>query len=86
MSDLQRLKSTLEAVAQSSRQTGGSLAQFKSNLAKQKDQVAAAIGGSAQRKDREVLEALTRAGEKIDAAVYALDAAARAAGEYGRSL
>ena len=49
-------------------------------------QVQAAIGGSSQRKDQEVLRSLEAASKQVDAAVRALEAAARVASNYGRSL
>lgn len=86
MSELQKLKSTLEQISSSAKQTGGSLGQFKSKFSQHQGQVRAAIGGSAQRKDQEVLHALDAAAKQVDAAVQALAQAAKVASNYGRSL
>jgi hypothetical protein len=86
MSELQKLKSTLDAIAVSAKQTGGSLGQFKSKFSGQVGQVQGAIGGSAQRKDQEVIQALQAASKQVDAAVAALEQAAKIATGYGKSL
>jgi len=86
MSELQKLKGTLEAISTQAKQTGGSLGQFKSEFNSHMGQVRAAIGGSAQRTDQEVLQALEGASKQVDAAVRALESAARVASNYGRSL
>ncbi|WP_006245066.1 hypothetical protein [Mycolicibacterium tusciae] len=86
MSELQKLKGTLEQIASSAKQTGGSLGQFKSKFSSQQGQVRQAIGGSAQRKDQEVLQSLDAAAKQVDAAVRALENAAKVATNYGRSL
>lgn len=86
MSELNKLKGTIESIAQSAKQTGGSLGQFKSKFSQQIGTVQSAIGGSAQRKDQEVITALQDAQKKVEAATQALDNAARIASGYGRSL
>jgi ElaB/YqjD/DUF883 family membrane-anchored ribosome-binding protein len=86
MSELQKLKSTIESLAASAKQTGAGLGQFKSKFSGQVGQVQAAIGGSAQRKDQEVIQALQAASKQVDAAVSALEQAAKVASGYGKSL
>lgn len=86
MSELQKLKGTLEQIASSAKQTGGNLGGFKSKFSGHMGQVRAAIGGSAQRKDQEVLQSLDAAAKQVDAAVRALENAAKVASNYGRSL
>ncbi len=86
MSELQKLKSTIEGLAGSAKQTGGSLGQFKSKFSTQMAQVRGAIGGSSQRKDQEVINALEAANKQVTAAIGALENAARIAGNYGKSL
>lgn len=86
MSELQKLKGTLESISNSAKQTGGMLGQFKSKFSSHMGQVKAAIGGSSQRKDQEVLQSLDAASKQVDAAVRALENAARVAANYGRSL
>ncbi|QOW00149.1 hypothetical protein RCF27_07020 [Rhodococcus pyridinivorans] len=86
MSELQKLKGTLESISAASKQTGGSLGQFKSKFTGQMGQVRAAIGGSAQRKDQEVIQSLEAASKQVEAAIRALEQAARTASNYGKSL
>ena len=86
MSELQKLKTTLDGIAASAKQTGGTLGQFKSKFAVQVGQVQSAIGGSAQRKDQEAIQALQAASKQVDAAVAALEHAAKVATGYGKSL
>ncbi len=86
MSELQKLKGTIESIASSAKQTGGNLGQFKSKFSAQVGQVQSAIGGSSQRKDQEVMQALQAASKQVDAAVAALEQAAKIASGYGKSL
>ncbi|MBS1696413.1 MAG: hypothetical protein JST91_29860 [Actinobacteria bacterium] len=86
MSELQKLKGTLEQIASSAKQTGGNLGQFKAKFSSHQGQVQQAIGGSSQRKDQEVLQSLNAAAKQVDAAVRALENAAKIASNYGRSL
>lgn len=86
MSELSHLKSRIEALAQQATSTGGHLAAFNSTFGQAIAEVSGTIGGSAQRKDQEVIARLAEAQAKVEAAVAALDAAARTAQAYGRSL
>lgn len=86
MSELQKLKGTIESIASSAKRTGSNLGQFKSTFSAQVSQVQAAIGGSSQRKDQEVVQSLNAAQKQVDAAVAALDQAAKIASAYGKSL
>ncbi|MCF6389351.1 hypothetical protein L2K20_20445 [Mycobacterium sp. MBM] len=86
MSELLKLKGTLESISNSAKQTAGQLGQFKSKFTGYQGQVRAAIGGSSQRKDQEVMQALDAAAKQVDAAVNALNQAARVASNYGRSM
>ncbi|MET0932013.1 MAG: hypothetical protein ABWX74_21030 [Aeromicrobium sp.] len=86
MSDLNRLKGTIDSIASSAKQTGGSLGQFKSKFGQHVTQVQSAIGGSAQRKDQEVISVLQDAQKKVEAAAQALENAAKIASGYGKSL
>lgn len=86
MSELQKLKGTLEQIASAAKQTGGSLGQFKSKFTSHQHQVQQAISGSSQRKDQEVLQSLEAASKQVDAAIRALENAAKVASNYGRSL
>lgn len=86
MSDLQKLKGTLDSIAQGTKQTGGSLGQFRSKFGQHVSQVQGAIGGSSQRKDQEVIAVLQDAQKKVEAAVQALESAAKISSSYGKSL
>lgn len=86
MSELNRLKGTIDSIAQSAKQTGGSLGQFRSKFSQHVSSVQGAIGGSAQRKDQEVISVLQDAQKKVEAAAQALDKAAKIAAGYGKSL
>jgi len=86
MSTLSTLKSTIDQIAASTKSTAGSLEQFKSKFSQQVSQVQAAIGGSAQGADKKFVASLQGAQKQVDAAVAALQGAAKAAEAYGRSL
>lgn len=86
MSELNKLKGSIDGIARSAKQTGGSLGQFKSKFSQQVSAVQSAIGGSAQRKDQEVISVLQDAQKKVEAAAQALENAAKIASGYGKSL
>lgn len=86
MSDLQKLKGTIDTIAQGAKQTGGNLGQFRSKFGQHVSQIQSTIGGSSQRKDQEVISVLQDAQKKVDAAVQALENAAKIASGYGKSL
>lgn len=86
MSQLGQLKGQIESIARQARSTGGQLAAFKSKFSQAASQVQSTIGGSSQRKDREVVQAIQDAQAKVDSAVEALNQAARVAAAYGQSL
>lgn len=86
MSELSQLKGTINSIAQSAKQTGGSLGQFRSKFNQHVNSVQSAIGGSSQRKDQEVISVLQDAQKKVEAAAQALENAAKIANGYGQSL
>lgn len=86
MSQLQQLKQQINALAQTAKSTGGSLAQFDRTFKQQISQVQATIGGSAQSKDQAVIDSLTTASKQVNTAVQALQQAAATAQQYGNSL
>lgn len=86
MSQLQQVKQALQGISQGSKQAGSNLAQFGRQFNQQSQQVAAVIGGSSQRKDQEVISALTEASKAVQQAQQALDTAARVSSQYGQSL
>jgi hypothetical protein len=86
MSQLSQLKQQIDSIAQQAKSTGGALSSFRAKFGQSITAVQATIGGSAQRKDQEVVQALAEAQTKVDAAVAALDQAAQTARAYGASL
>lgn len=86
MSELQQLKQTINGIAASTKQIAGELSAFDRKFQTQRNRVDAAIKGSSQRKDREVLDALSTAARDAKQAAAALQNAARVASQYGASL
>ncbi|UVS77333.1 hypothetical protein [Actinokineospora sp. UTMC 2448] len=86
MSRLDQLKGQIDAIGQDAKATAGGLASYKSKLSSAVKQVNAAIGGSAQHVDKNMIAALQVAEKQVDAAVQALLAAAAAANQYSKSL
>lgn len=86
MSELSQLKSKIDAIAQQAKSTGVHLGSFSSRFGQASAEVSSTIGGSTQRKDQEVVAAIDEARSKVDAAVQALQTAARVAQSYGQSL
>lgn len=86
MSQLGQLKGQIEGIAQQAKSSAGQLSAFKSKFSQAANQVQSTIGGSAQSKDKEVVQAIQNAQGKVDAAVEALTEAARIATRYGQSL
>jgi hypothetical protein len=86
MSQLQQLKAQLNAIGGDAKSTAGGLASFKSKFSTAVGQVAATIGGSAQRTDQEIIQTLQAAERQVDAAVQALQQAAATASRYASSL
>lgn len=86
MSEIQKLKQTLEGIASTAKQTGGNLNGFKSKFSAQIGTVQSVLSGSSQRADKEVVQALQTASKQVEAAIGALEQAAKVAAAYGRSL
>lgn len=86
MSQLQQLKQTISGLAEASKKTGASLAQFDRQFSQQTQQVQQTIGGSAQRKDAEVVNALQQASKAVKQATEALQNAAKISSQYSQSL
>ena len=86
MSQLSQLKQQIDSIAQQAKSTGGALSSFRSTFSQSINAVQSTIGGSTQRKDQEVVQALTDAQSKVDAAVQALEQAAQTTRSYGQSL
>lgn len=86
MSDLQRLKQTVNGLAQSAKQTGQTLSSYNNQLKRYNQQVQSAIAGSSQRKDQEIMQAIAGAQKAVAAATSALQNAATIAQRYSQSL
>lgn len=86
MSQLQQLKAQLNGIASDAKSTAGGLSAFKSKFSAAVGQVNAAIGGSAQRTDQEIIATLKSAEKQVEAAVQALQQAAAKANGYAASL
>lgn len=86
MTTLRELKSTIDSMATAANKTGSNLAQFDRSFAQHTQEVQRAMGGSAQRKDKEVLDALQQATRAVRQAVQALQQASKVAKNYGQSL
>ncbi len=86
MSQLQQLKFQLSGIASDAKSTAGGLSSFKSKFSTAVSQVNAAIGGSAQRTDQEIISTLNAAEKQVEAAVHALQQAASTATSYAASL
>lgn len=86
MSDLSNLKQRISALADASKRTATGLAQFEQQFNQQMQGVQQSIGGSAQRKDAEVLAALQQASSAVKNAAQSLGEASRIANQYGQSL
>ena len=86
MSDLQKLKGQLNGIASDAKSTAGGLSSFKSKFSQATSQVQQAIGGSAQRTDKEIIQTLQAAEKQVEAAAQALQQAANTASRYAASL
>ena len=86
MSQLQQLKQTVNALAQSAKQTGQTLATYDGQLKRYNQQVQQAIQGSSQRKDQEIMQAIAAAQKAVATATSALQNAAQIAQRYSQSL
>jgi ABC-type transporter Mla subunit MlaD len=85
-SQLEQLKSSLNAFAQSTERTGQSLASQGKDFQKSSQQISALIGGSATSKDREVMAAVAEAQKAVQQASNALAKAARTAKDYASGI
>ncbi len=86
MSQLSNVKAQIDALAQQATTLAGQLNASRSQFSQSVSQVQATIGGSAQGKDRQLVESITAAQRQVDAAAAALQQAAQAARSYGSSL
>jgi hypothetical protein len=86
VSDLQKLKGQLGSISSDAKSTAGGLASFKTKFSRAVGQVQAAIGGSAQRTDQEIVQTLQSAEKQVEEAVQALQQAASTANGYAEKL
>lgn len=86
MSDLSNLKQRIISLSEASKKTAAGLAQFEQQFNQQMQGVQQSIGGSAQRKDAEMVASLQQASKAVKDASQALSQAARVGSQYGQSL
>jgi ElaB/YqjD/DUF883 family membrane-anchored ribosome-binding protein len=86
MSDVQQLKKQLERLSSDARSTASKLSSFKSMFSKSVNQVEQRIGGTATRKDKEIIETLQAAEKKVEEAAQTLQKAAKDASDYANKL
>ncbi len=85
-SQLGRLKSTIDGISDSTKKTAVSLNGFDKTFSTHVNSVNSAIGGTTQRKDREVIAALDAAKKAVHQATQALAQASKVCSDYSKSL
>lgn len=85
-SQLGQLKSQIDEISRQVTQTAGHIAAFQRTFGTQIGSVTQTIGGSAQRKDQEVINSLQEASVKVQRAVEALQLAGRVSANYSSGL
>lgn len=85
-SQLGNLKRTIDELSKDAQRTGNNLSTFKNTFNKSIGTVSSTIGGSAQRKDQEVIASFQEAAKAVEQAVAALEQAAKIGSQYGQSL
>lgn len=85
-SQLNQLKSQINTIAHDLKQTGSEISQYQQRLERQVQQIQATIGGSAQKKDQQVIAVLQRANAQVKATVEAMHEAAQVSTNYSSSL
>ncbi len=86
MSQLAQLKQTLNGISGSAKKASSNLSSFERTFAQQTSTVQQAVGGSAQRKDAEIISALQAASKAVRQASQSLQHAAQVASQYGQTL
>lgn len=86
MSQLSQVKQQLDAISSGAKTMTNGLQGFRANFLKASAQVQAAVGGSAQGVDKDLIETLQEAEKKVDQAIEALQRASKTVSQYGRSL
>lgn len=86
MSQLGNLKAQIDALADQSNRMAGNLNAFRSQFSGTVSQVQSTIGGSAQGKDRALIDQVTAAQRQVEAAAAALQQASASARSYSASL
>ena len=86
MSQLKQLKEAINGMSKSATDAGNNLAQFEQQFNKQAQAVQQVIGGSAQGKDKQVVDAIQQASRAVKQATSALQNAGRIAQQYGQSI
>lgn len=85
-SDVLRLKQTCQQLANAARQTSSALSGFDQQFKRYNAQVHQAVGGSSQRKDQEIMNAIAQAQKAVQQANAAVQQAGRIAQQYGSSI
>jgi len=86
MSEIQRLKQELNAIAAEAKKTAGGLSSLKPKLSNSAQQVQRTIGGTAKRTDQQMIQTLQAAEKQVEAAIAALQKAATTAQQFSSSL
>lgn len=85
-SQLGQLKNQIDELSRQVTQTAGHIAGFQRTFTSQIGAVNQVIGGSAQRKDQEVINSLQEASLQVQRAVEALQQAGRVSANYSSGL
>ena len=86
MSQLSQLRARLTQIAGDAKNTAANLASFRSKFQRAISEVQASIGGTAQRTDKEIIQALQAAEREVNQAVEALSHASATARDYAARL
>lgn len=86
MSQLSQLKQQINQLASAAEKAAQMLGGFDNQFTQQIQAVGATIGGSSQRKDQEVMQALQQASKQVKGSMQALGQASKVAKQYGASL
>ncbi|TFB71881.1 hypothetical protein E3O06_11510 [Cryobacterium glaciale] len=86
MSQLTAVKQQMASIGNDARTTAQGLAGFKGKFSQAINQVQAAIGGSAQNVDKDMIQTLQAAEKQVDEAIAALQQASAAATSFAASL
>ena len=86
MSQLNQVKRQLGAISSDAKTMAAGPQGFKTKFSNASSQVQAAVGGSAQNVDKNLIATLQEAEKEVDQAIQALQRASQAASKYGASI